>query len=433
MFKVPVFKVPVVAQLAEPLLGALSFAAVMLLADYRGYNQLPLENYYGSIVVSSIAFWAGPLLRDNSEPLARWKVFQELFCLSFGLNLLAQALLAYTYGTLMIDNLPFYVLLAGSLLASLILAVLWPVLHPVSRLKPGVLLVGFDGMVERVAEAMQGSILGVVGSSGAPLPAGIPHLGEAKLLRQMLHSRNPGRVVVSREEAENGSVLLDLTAGQTQGIRVESAAFAYERVFDRTSIHGLSPEEFVSSARLATDRQTLAFQSVCNNLVGLAALAVLLPVMLMLVIAIRIFCGPGPGIEAVECVGFEKIPFRLLRFRTTRRDGVPRGFGHTLIALHLVNLPQFINVIRGEMAIFGPRPVRAEYAERLTQLVPFYSQMFAVKPGIISWAGLHMDQSSNKSMPDDWLRLEYDLYYIKQSSPLQDLEMLLRLLPGRNQ
>lgn len=422
---------PVVAQLAEPLLGLLSFTAVTLLSDYWGNNALPLENYYGSIVVSSVAFWAGILLRDNSEPVARWKLVQELFCLSFGLNLLAQALLAYTYGTLMIDNLPFYDLLAGSLLASLILTALWPFLHPVSLLKTGVLLVGFDVIIERVAEAMRGSLLGMVGTATIPLPAGIPNLGEARFLKQALDSENPGRVVVSQEAAENGSVLLQLTAGQALGIRVESSASAYERVFDRTSIHSLSPEEFVSSARLATDRQTLAFQSVCNNLVRLAALAVLLPVILVLVIAIRIFCGPGPGIETVECAGFQKIPFQLLRFRTTRRDGAPRGFGHTLIALHLVNLPQFINVIRGEMAIFGPRPVRVEYAERLTQLVPFYSQLFAVKPGITSWAGLHMaDQSAGKSMRDDWLQLEYDLYYIKRSSPLQDLEMMLRLLPG---
>jgi hypothetical protein len=89
-------KPPVVAQLAEPVLGAVSFIAATLLADYWGFNPLPLESYFGSILVSWLACWAGILMRDNCGwAVARWKVFQELFCLSFGLNLLAQALLAF--------------------------------------------------------------------------------------------------------------------------------------------------------------------------------------------------------------------------------------------------------------------------------------------------------------------------------------------------
>ena len=99
--------------------------------------------------------------------------------------------------------------------------------------------------------------------------------------------------------------------------------------------------------------------------------------------------------------------------------------GRLLTGLHLVNLPQLINVVRGEMGLFGPAPVRREFADRLCQLIPAYAHRFAVKPGLLGWAQANL---RGAGAPDDAVSLGYDLYYAKQQSPSFDIAILLRTL-----
>jgi lipopolysaccharide/colanic/teichoic acid biosynthesis glycosyltransferase len=120
------------------------------------------------------------------------------------------------------------------------------------------------------------------------------------------------------------------------------------------------------------------------------------------------------------------IPFELLRFGTRGRDGRPHAVGKALTALRLQFLPRLVNVVRGEMAFFGPPPVRLEFAQRLERLVPVYAHRFTVKPGIQGWSQLNLAGAAGA--PDEALRLEYDLYYVKQNSVSLDIEILLRTL-----
>jgi lipopolysaccharide/colanic/teichoic acid biosynthesis glycosyltransferase len=92
--------------------------------------------------------------------------------------------------------------------------------------------------------------------------------------------------------------------------------------------------------------------------------------------------------------------------------------------LRLTCLPQLINVFRGEMTLFGPRPVRSVFAERLHRLIPAYVHRFTVKPGIFGWAQAHFAETGG--VPEEALSLEYDFYYIRQESPSLDLDILLR-------
>jgi lipopolysaccharide/colanic/teichoic acid biosynthesis glycosyltransferase len=96
--------------------------------------------------------------------------------------------------------------------------------------------------------------------------------------------------------------------------------------------------------------------------------------------------------------------------------------------LQLVNLPQLINIVRGEMALFGPRPVREKFARRLTECMPFYSYRFSVKPGVLGWAQVHVQDRI--SPPEESTQIEYDLHYIKAGAPILDLEILIRTLLG---
>src|SRR5262249_25090710 len=147
---------------------------------------------------------------------------------------------------------------------------------------------------------------------------------------------------------------------------------------------------------------------------------------------IALFGGRGPILEMTLCSGFHHIPFDLMRFRTTRGDGSgqPTRIGSLISFLHIANFPRLFNVVRGEMALFGPRPVRAAFTERLTALMPFYSLRLFAKPGLFGWARAHMQSPSGLN---DLVEIEYDLYAIKQGSPILDMEILARsVFPERS-
>jgi lipopolysaccharide/colanic/teichoic acid biosynthesis glycosyltransferase len=179
---------------------------------------------------------------------------------------------------------------------------------------------------------------------------------------------------------------------------------------------------------LRADGRTMAIQAIYTNLIGILFLLVFAPALALASLSLALFSRPGPTFESIDCLGFQNIPFGLLRFRTRRMDGSGKLtlVGGILARLHLTNLPQVINVIRGDMSLFGPRPVRREFARRLVQLMPFYSLRFCVKPGIFGWAQMHL----RRDPENEFAQFEYDLFYIKEGSPLLDLGILIGTLFG---
>lgn len=131
-------------------------------------------------------------------------------------------------------------------------------------------------------------------------------------------------------------------------------------------------------------------------------------------------------------------PYKILKLRTMRRDaeaaGVPQWareddaratrVGRLLRKSHLDELPQFINVLRGEMSLVGPRSERPELMGVFQQSVPFYRARLLVKPGITGWAQVNFGYASD--IEETTIKLEYDLYYIKHRGLLLDLIIMLR-------
>jgi len=108
------------------------------------------------------------------------------------------------------------------------------------------------------------------------------------------------------------------------------------------------------------------------------------------------------------------------------RENDPRvtRIGRVLRKTRLDELPQFINVLRGEMSAVGPRPERPEFVEQLAEQIPFYRARHSVKPGLAGWALIHYGYGS--SVEDALIKLQYDLYYIKHQSIFLDIVILLR-------
>jgi lipopolysaccharide/colanic/teichoic acid biosynthesis glycosyltransferase len=112
--------------------------------------------------------------------------------------------------------------------------------------------------------------------------------------------------------------------------------------------------------------------------------------------------------------------------RATERDPRITRVGRIIRVLRLDELPQFFNVLRGEMAFVGPRPEMPVYTEKLSLGIPLYPQRFRVKPGITGWAQLFHEPEL--TLEETRRKLEYDLYYVKNMSPVMDLVIVFHTI-----
>jgi lipopolysaccharide/colanic/teichoic acid biosynthesis glycosyltransferase len=297
------------------------------------------------------------------------------------------------------------------------------------QLESRVLMVGFDSVAHRIVRAMRLPLVGVIGASPGQDTADVPSLGGIETYKAVIETFRPTHLVVSMKDWQSRVDVRDILQYRLAGMVIEEVQTVYEKVFTRVCCERLRPIDLLLSSALRGDSRTMAIQAVYTNLVALFLLILLSPVLIIISIAVGFFSGPGPVFESIECAGFQYIPFRLLRFRTTRHDGSAQvtRVGHVIKGLRLANLPQLINIVRGDMALVGPLPVRREFASYLTAIMPFYSHRFSVKPGIMGWARLH---GPRHSVADGCKQVEYDLYYIKEGSLWMDLEIFFRMLPG---
>ena len=389
-------------------------------------SELDPFDSWGELAVAVAAFWIAAQLQERTDEQDAWLGFMELFCFGTGLNLVLQGLCAYLFG---LHRNPFLIV-AGSLLATVALAVASRLLTDRSTARFRWLLVGYDGVTKTVVSVLRQPVIGAVGMDPAETVPGIPSLGSAAQLEEIVSKHKPNGILVTNTALTAQippALLFDL---RRQGLVIEAASVMYERLLSRVCSARLEPTELVLSPALRASSRMMAIQAIYTNLIGLFFLLLLLPLLVVISIAVALSSGPGPTFESVSCLGFQKIPFRLLRFRTYRLDRQgPRTFvGEMINRLHLTNLPQLMNIVRGEMALFGPRPIRQEFAQRLTDIMPFYGHRFSVKPGILGWAQMHIRRE--KVVPSESLLFEYDLYYVKEGSPLLDLEILIRTLLG---
>lgn len=170
------------------------------------------------------------------------------------------------------------------------------------------------------------------------------------------------------------------------------------------------------------------------GLLGLLLLFVLLPLLTVLIY----LDSPGPIFYHQERVGYRGQKFFMHKFRSMRLGAEQAGYpvwgaagdrrvthiGRFLRATHLDELPQVINILRGEMSLIGPRPERPEYVAELEKTSPLYRYRLDTKPGLTGWA--QVNYGYGNSYRDDLIKLQYDLYYIERRSCTFDLLIILK-------
>ncbi len=230
-----------------------------------------------------------------------------------------------------------------------------------------------------------------------------------------------------------------MLACHEQGLRVTSMPAFYERVMGRVPVNSIGPhlDEVIQLGDSAGYRLYRAIKRLVDLIMCLP-LVVLLGAVVPLVALANAAASPGPLFYTQTRVGRGGRTFRIYKFRSMRPDAEKDGravwaqsedpritpVGRWLRRTRLDELPQCLNLLRGEMSVVGPRPERPEFVDQLAAAIPYYRARHAVRPGLTGWAQVHMHYGA--SVDDSRMKLEYDLYYVKHYSPLLDLQIMVR-------
>ncbi len=244
-------------------------------------------------------------------------------------------------------------------------------------------------------------------------------------------------IVVALEDRRGRMPVDDLFRCRLSGVKVEDAPSFFERLTGKILVSDLRPSWFVFSPGFNKPTLLRGTKRAAEIVIALVALAVLLPVLGLLILLIRMG-SPGPGVYRQARVGLRGRVFDLFKLRTMPIDAEaatgpvwaaseddPRvsRLGRALRKLRLDELPQLVNVLKGEMSFVGPRPERPHFVEKLRQVIPYYDERHTVRPGITGWAQVKFGYGS--TIEDSERKLQFDLYYVKNMSLLLDIAIVL--------
>ena len=367
-------------------------------------------------------------------------VLQLRILQAMGLASIALAASFYALPRLMLGRGVFLVCIILMLTAMICwrVFVMWVIGHP--RLAERILIIGTGpsaiNIAREILEQREGGyqVVGFVGDDPGLLGKSLINprvVGLTSELEAVVSRYHVDRIVVDVDKRQRLPLdkLLDIRL--RDGIAIEELASFYEKLTGKISLEMLRPSWLIFSSHPRLMRP----YKHCRRLLDVAAAVVgsvlSLPVMLLTAVAIKLD-SRGPIFYSQERVGKGGETFKIVKFRSMRTDAETNGpvwaqevdhrvtrVGRIIRKLRIDELPQFLNVLRGEMSLIGPRPERPEFVRMLEREIPFYAQRLLVKPGLTGWAQIRYAYGA--SVKDAMEKLQYDLFYIKNQSPVLDL------------
>jgi sugar transferase (PEP-CTERM system associated) len=275
--------------------------------------------------------------------------------------------------------------------------------------------------------------------SRVPASALLEVRGDESLL-SLARRHDVEEIVVSVENRRGGAFpIKDLLECKLYGVKVIDAATFFERETSQIRVDSLQPSWLVFGGGFDQSFIRIFVKRTFDLVVSATLLVVSLPVMFLTALAIYIE-DRAPIFYQQERVGTNGQTFKVLKFRSMFNDAEKGGkpqwaaqndprvtrVGNFIRKCRIDELPQILNVFKGEMSFVGPRPERPYFVEQLGEQVPYYNVRHSIKPGITGWAQVRYGYGA--SVDDAVQKLQYDLYYVKNNSLFLDLLILIDTL-----
>jgi sugar transferase (PEP-CTERM system associated) len=258
-------------------------------------------------------------------------------------------------------------------------------------------------------------------------------------LVQVVKRENIDRIVVAMGERRGQLPTEELLRLSLAGVvSIEEGSSFSERLTGRVSLNMLRPSWLIFSGRGRKARISGITRSVVHRLVALIGAILSLPIVLVTAILIKLD-SKGPVFYKQERVGVHGQPFTLMKFRSMRVDAEKAGpvwaskdddratrLGRILRKIRVDEIPQFWNILLGEMNFVGPRPERQHFVDQLAREIPYYEQRHLIAPGLTGWAQIKYPYGA--SIEDSRQKLQYDLYYVKNQSLILDAIVLFETI-----
>jgi sugar transferase (PEP-CTERM system associated) len=310
-----------------------------------------------------------------------------------------------------------------------------------------ILLVGSGDAAQALAEELQRrndlpiTVVGTVPEEDASVPlAGRPKvLGTLDSIADVIAAARPDRIVIALRERRRQLPIDVLLHYRMRGMLIEEASTLFQKLTGKIPVESINPSALIFTDGFLQSAWRKVLGRIFGFLLAIAFLTLFGPLMLIIVLMIKLD-SKGPALYRQQRVGMNGAIFDVLKFRSMRVDAEqvsgpvwateedPRvtRVGRYLRKLRLDELPQVINVLRGEMAFVGPRPERPHFVKQLKDQIPFYDLRHSLRPGITGWAQVSMHYGA--TVEDSRAKLEFDLFYIKNCSFSFDFLILFQTI-----
>ena len=263
-------------------------------------------------------------------------------------------------------------------------------------------------------------------------------IGDQSQIFDIAKREKVNRIIVALEERRGMFPQCQLLECKMRGIVIEEGIEFYEHLTGKLQVESLRPSFLIFSDGFKKSELSMGLKRITGFILSLIGLILLSPLILVVSILIKID-SPGPVFYKQERVGKSGKIFKLLKFRSMVDNAETNGpvwaenddkritrIGRWIRKWRIDEVPQMLNVLRGDMAFVGPRPERPYFVDQLKKEIPFYDQRFSVKPGVTGWAQIKYRYGASKE--DALEKLKYDLYYIKNLSSLFDLLIIFETI-----
>lgn len=269
-------------------------------------------------------------------------------------------------------------------------------------------------------------------------PPELVHIGDNREIEKVTRRYRINDIIVTLDISKNKKLNNALVNCKLKGINIYDSPTFYEDFLQKLPVSDIQPHWLLYSNGF--DKTGSKFYRRLKRLIDFVIASILLillfPFSLLICVAIKLG-SKGPFFYKQERLGENFKQFILLKFRTMineAENGIPiwaekndprvTRVGKFLRKMRLDEIPQFLNVLKGELSLIGPRPEREYFINKLSKKIPYYSLRFSVKPGLTGWAQVNYKYGNSEK--DALIKMEYDLYYIKNMSLFLDLRILLR-------